>query len=59
MTQDEGWWEEENDGGCPIEHNTEFKMVILVEEDKFKVSDEFIFEYCKSSEIFFFFNRST
>ncbi|XP_031625378.1 galectin-9-like [Contarinia nasturtii] len=36
MTED-GWGEEEHDDECPIAHGAEFKMVILVEEDKFKV----------------------
>lgn len=33
-----GWGKEENCGGCPIKYNQEFKMIILVDVDKFKVS---------------------
>ncbi|XP_031628489.1 galectin-7-like [Contarinia nasturtii] len=32
------WQDEERDGGCPIKYGVPFRMVIVVEEEKFKVA---------------------
>ncbi|XP_031625082.1 galectin-7-like [Contarinia nasturtii] len=37
MTQGR-WGHEEREGGCPIQYGSQFNMLILIEDDKFKVT---------------------